>query len=136
LLNWQYYEEIAKSESKAVNSQILDIEYEEQCTLPRWFENLVPASITERYYLISEIRFPFNDLAMIKPDTLITYQQCKFVRTLRIGNLTLPKPVLDELLKFPRLETIVVTPHHYTYYGPDAVTLSRYESDTVEIVVR
>ena len=133
--SWRYHGCISLSEMHAMDRQFLDIEYETECCLPAWVEQVVPASLSRQYSHVVEISIPFDDLAMVSPDGLTSYHSCEFVRVLRIGNLTLPRPTLDELLKFPRLEKIVVTPHHYTYYGADAVNLSRFEFDSVEILI-
>ena len=113
----------------------LDVEFEEQLTIPAWLEATLPASTSAQFYRIVELDILFDDLSNVHPERIESYHGCEFVRTLRIHNLTLPKSVLKALLGFPRLEKIVVPPHHYPYYGSDAVDLSRCKLNSVEIIV-
>ncbi|MEM7785422.1 MAG: hypothetical protein AAF623_18900 [Planctomycetota bacterium] len=133
--SYRYHGSISISELEAIDRQLLDIVYEDECCLPAWVEQVVPASLSRQYSHVVEIEFPFDDLAMVSPDEFASYHSCEFVRTLRISNLTLPQATLDEMLKFPRLEKIAVTPQHHTCHGADSVNLSRFESESVEIVI-
>ena len=132
---WHRHGSVSVLEMEAIDRQFLDIGCEYECCLPTWVEQVVPASLSRQYSHVVEIEISFDDLAMVSPDELASYHSCEFVRVLKVGNLTLPRAMLDEMLKFPRLEKIVVTPHHHTYHGADAVNLSRFESDSVEILI-
>ena len=133
--NWRYHEAISLAEHRALNERTLDIEYGEECYLPGWLERILPATISSDFYHITELTFPFDDLSNARSHEVQSYHDCQFVRTIQMGNLTLPRSTLNEILGFPRLERIVVVPTHATYNGQDAVNLLDFQSGTIEILV-
>ena len=132
---WRTHSAICKSEMTAVEDRELDLEFATECTLPEWFAPLLPTSVSCHFDHIVEIYVPLDDLANVDPASIESYHCCEYVRELRIGNETIPKAVFDALLSFPRLKRIIVFPHQHPYNGPDAIKLSRYQTEKIEIKI-
>jgi len=130
------HHELFELESGIFAKRVLDVEIARESVLPPELDRVLPEKLTWQFDRVVEIYVPFDDLNN-HAGKIASYSGCSYVRTIRIRNLFLRKPIIDEILKFPQLQKIIVEAGagHGPSYQPDEVNLSRLEIDGVQIVI-